>query len=107
MDIYCGSAASASAATSTGSAMVAALALSGGDASSAFPSSAKSSTSGSAARPAAYAAASLDRPVNESTVDCTYRPVFELTIVANRAERIVHPAALSAVSPFRNGMTAL
>ena len=67
----------------------------------------KSSTSGFGARPATYAAASLDRYVNESSVDFTSRPVLELTIVADRAERIVYPAAQSAVSPFRNGMTAL
>ena len=87
--------------------MVAVLALSGGDAGTTFPSSVKSLISVFGTRPAVYAAASLDRSVNESTVDCTSKLVFELTIVADRAERIVHPAAQSAVSPFRNRMTTL
>ena len=67
----------------------------------------KSSSFGSNTRLAAYAAASIDRFVNESTVVCTATPVFELTIVADRVERIVHRAAQGAVYPFRNGMTAL
>ena len=89
------------------SATVAALALSGGDASTASPSSVKSSTFGSGTRPAAYAMASLARYVKESSADCTSKHVYEMTIVADRAEIFVHPAARSDVSPFRNGMTAL
>ena len=106
-DIYCGSVASACAATSTESATDAALALSGGNVGTATPLSVKSSTFRSGARPAAYAAASLESYVNESNVDCTSKFVFELTIVFDRAQRIVHLAAQSAVSPFRNKMTAL
>ena len=69
MDIYYGSGASASAATSTAPATVVTLALRGRDARTASPSSVMSSTFGSGARPAASEVASLDRSVNESTVD--------------------------------------
>ena len=77
--------------------LVLAQALSGGDVGTASPLSVKSLTYGSTATPAAYAATSFDRSVSESTVDCTSKPVFELTIVADRAERIVHPSVRSAV----------